>query len=129
MLRGKSEAKFSVCRKIAAANTMKIMKKMKITQQKVSDNMSGPMTKSQKTLGKEFQDLFSETLKDYSVLDKVLIEREKNMSPRVKQNEIFIDPASKFLQPGTPISEISGKDLPSPTGIKGEKNILLLPYY
>ena len=41
----------------------------------------------------------------------------------------MVDPASKFLQPGTPISEISGKDLPSPTGIKGEKNVLLLPFY
>ena len=41
----------------------------------------------------------------------------------------FIDPASKYLEPGTPVSDLSGKDLPSPTGIKGEKNMLLLPYY
>lgn len=33
------------------------------------------------------------------------------------------------LRPGTPISEISGRDLPSPADIKGEHNVLLLPYY
>ncbi len=47
----------------------------------------------------------------------------------VQQGSIFIDPASKYLKPGTPISELSGKDLPSPTGLKGEKNVLLLPFY
>ena len=41
----------------------------------------------------------------------------------------LVDPTSKFLEPGTSISDISGRDLPSPTGIKGEKNMLLLPYY
>ena len=34
-----------------------------------------------------------------------------------------------LLRQGTPISEISGRDLPSPADIKGEANILLLPYY
>lgn len=33
------------------------------------------------------------------------------------------------LRQGTPISEISGRDLPSPADIKGENNVLLLPYY
>lgn len=33
------------------------------------------------------------------------------------------------LRSGTPISEISGRDLPSPADIKGENNVLLLPYY
>ena len=33
------------------------------------------------------------------------------------------------LRPGSPISEISGRDLPSPADIKGDHNILLLPYY
>ena len=34
-----------------------------------------------------------------------------------------------ILRKGTPISEISGRDLPSPANIKGEQNVLLLPYY
>jgi len=34
-----------------------------------------------------------------------------------------------LLRQGTPISEISGRDLPSPADIKGENNVLLLPYY
>jgi hypothetical protein len=34
-----------------------------------------------------------------------------------------------YLRNGTPISEISGRDLPSPADIKGEQNMLLLPYY
>lgn len=33
------------------------------------------------------------------------------------------------LRSGTPISDISGRDLPSPADIKGENNVLLLPYY
>ena len=33
------------------------------------------------------------------------------------------------LRSGTPISEISGRDLPSPADIKGDNNVLLLPYY
>ena len=33
------------------------------------------------------------------------------------------------LRQGTPISEISGRDLPSPADIKGEYNVMLLPYY
>lgn len=33
------------------------------------------------------------------------------------------------LRQGTPISEISGRDLPSPADIKGDQNVLLLPFY
>lgn len=33
------------------------------------------------------------------------------------------------LRQGTPISDISGRDLPSPADIKGDNNVLLLPYY
>lgn len=33
------------------------------------------------------------------------------------------------LRQGTPISDISGRDLPSPADIKGDGNVLLLPYY
>jgi hypothetical protein len=33
------------------------------------------------------------------------------------------------LKVGTPISDISGRDLPSPADIKGDHNVLLLPYY
>jgi hypothetical protein len=34
-----------------------------------------------------------------------------------------------ILRAGTPISDISGRDLPSPCDIKGDNNMLLLPYY
>ena len=33
------------------------------------------------------------------------------------------------LRKGTPISEISGRDLPSPADIKGDQNVMLLPFY
>lgn len=55
MLRGKSEAKFSVCRKIAAANTVKFMKKTKSDKRRSEHvGASGLMQKTQRTLGKEF---------------------------------------------------------------------------
>ena len=34
-----------------------------------------------------------------------------------------------MIRPGTPVSEISGRDLPSPAEIRGDTNVLLLPYY
>lgn len=45
MLRGKSEAKFSVIRKISGANAIKKIKKMKI-KTKYNENISGPMTRT-----------------------------------------------------------------------------------
>ena len=34
-----------------------------------------------------------------------------------------------IIRRGTAISEMSDKDLPSPADIKGENNMMLLPYY
>lgn len=66
MIRGKAEAKFSVVRKIAAANTVK-------TQKKPNEFGTGGTSgmKSSRTIGKEFKELFSETIKDYSLINKV----------------------------------------------------------
>ena len=69
MARGKAEAKFSVVRKISAANAIKLIKRFK--GNKVGNKMSAPMTKSFKTIGKELHELFSDTVKDYNLEDKI----------------------------------------------------------
>ena len=45
MLRGKSEAKFSVVRKISDANSIKTLKKMK-SKKKFGEKINAPMVKS-----------------------------------------------------------------------------------
>ena len=69
MARGKAEAKFSVVRKISAANAIKLLKIMK--SGKSVNKMTAPMTKSFKTIGKELHELFSDTVKDYNLADKI----------------------------------------------------------
>jgi hypothetical protein len=65
MVRGKSEARFSVARKISEANSNKKFKK--IGGKFNINGMNAPMTKSARSIGREFKDLFSDTVKDYSL--------------------------------------------------------------
>jgi len=51
------------------------------------------------------------------------VERDdRNIEDRLKAPTLVI-------RMGTPISDISGRELPSPADIKGDYNMLLLPYY
>ena len=38
-----------------------------------------------------------------------------------------MDPTSQYIDPGTPLSQMS--NLPSPSEVKGESHILLMPFY
>ncbi len=69
MVRGKTEAMFSVVRKISEANAMKKFKKIK---GKFNEKGArAPMVRNNRSINREFQDLFSETVKDYSLIQRI----------------------------------------------------------
>lgn len=41
----------------------------------------------------------------------------------------MMDPTVQYIDPGTPLSAMSNRNLPSPSEVKGESHILLMPFY
>ena len=39
------------------------------------------------------------------------------------------DPAIRYIDRGTPLSQMSDRYLPSPCEVKGDQHLLLLPFY
>eukprot|EP00350_Pseudokeronopsis_sp_OXSARD2_P012273 CAMPEP_0170568016 /NCGR_PEP_ID=MMETSP0211-20121228/80862_1 /TAXON_ID=311385 /ORGANISM="Pseudokeronopsis sp., Strain OXSARD2" /LENGTH=101 /DNA_ID=CAMNT_0010889659 /DNA_START=463 /DNA_END=768 /DNA_ORIENTATION=- len=73
MVRGKSEAKFSVVRKISEANTVKKLKNngvkpaqlKQLHQDHFGKHGRKEQTRSEHSIGREFKQLFSDVYKDY----------------------------------------------------------------
>lgn len=51
-----------------------------------------------------------------------------NMSKESEEKDQISVPAL-VIRPGTPVSDISGRDLPSPAEIRSDNNVMLLPFY
>lgn len=60
---------------------------------------------------------------------EVYEEQPKPLEPWQKIAQYFEVHEEIVLRSGTPISELSNRELPSPSAVKGEHNLLLLPYY
>lgn len=39
------------------------------------------------------------------------------------------DATGQYIEPGSPISNVSMRNLPSPSEVKGQSHILLMPFY
>jgi hypothetical protein len=51
-----------------------------------------------------------------------------NLSKESEEKDQINVPAL-VIRPGSPVSEISGRDLPSPAEIRSDNNVMLLPFY
>lgn len=67
--------------------------------------------------------------KGFSMLAKLTIMAniKKDSGDAYKRDKTQI--AGLVIRKGSPISDMSGRDLPSPAEIRGDSNVLLLPFY
>lgn len=47
----------------------------------------------------------------------------------MREDKFLNDATGQYIEPGTPISDLSNRNLPSPSEVKGESHMLLMPFY
>ena len=74
-------------------------------------------------------DLFEQFLTNYSLDNKEVLFILGHNNEKDVDYIHSSDPTVRFIRGGTPLSEISDRNLPSPCEVRGDSHLLLMPYY
>ena len=131
VMRGKTEAMFSVIKKISLTNTRRKFKDIKPKPMK-SDDYTQKVIKgeniTEKFLLKGIQELFSKHLINYSLMDHEIL-LLLGYDKKLPHDYISMDPTLRYINCSTPLSSMSHRNLPSPYEVKGDAHLLLMPFY
>jgi tetratricopeptide (TPR) repeat protein len=127
-LRGKSEATFSAQKQIS----------LSFTRRRYVGHIAALKAEGIRTKGDGYshcRDMFSRHVKNYSLADAttlrdmgIVTQQKWAGAARVPQLQLT-DATGPHIEPGSAISDMSERNLPSPSEVKGQAHILLLPFY
>jgi len=126
---GKTEAMFSAVKKISLGFTRRRYRQIKALPFKADDFQFNKGKKGQQKANKGARELFSRTLKNYSLLSDEILRNLGFVRKKKKLETRFNDPTGQYIDLGSPISNVSLRNLPSPSEVKGQSHLLLMPFY